>query len=252
MDSYLYPERCADDVGLRAYRQNVGASEQLACLGMVSATLAHELTQPLTVVQLAMQNTIAELEKRDCPDVVRRDLQDGLAACSALRGIVSRFRSLAGRFDKPRETEVHIDQVAERTLRLFEQVAEAAQMRMWTEDLETLPPIRMQEHELDQLFFVLCQNAVQAADGVQGRHLIVTGTLQGDTIVLGFQDNCGGIEPAHLPRIFEPFFTTKPPGQGTGLGLCIAHRIVALKGGQIAVRSKRGEGTTFVVSLPRD
>jgi signal transduction histidine kinase len=108
----------------------------------------------------------------------------------------------------------------------------------------------MPENDLDQVFFALVQNAVQAADGIKDRHLFITGTLQDDRVVLQFQDNCGGIDPAHLPRIFDPFFTTKPSGQGTGLGLCIARRIVCRRGGQISVSSQQGEGTTFTVTLP--
>jgi signal transduction histidine kinase len=109
----------------------------------------------------------------------------------------------------------------------------------------------MRENDLDQLFFALSQNAVHAADGTKDCRLVITGTLEEDRIVLTFQDNCGGIEPVHLPRIFEPFFTTKPSGKGTGLGLCIARQIVAQKGGHISVQSQRGEGATFTVILPR-
>jgi two-component system sensor histidine kinase HupT/HoxJ len=110
----------------------------------------------------------------------------------------------------------------------------------------------MRENELDDLFFALVQNAVQAADGTKDRRLLITGTLQGDMVVLRFQDDCGGIEPTHVPRIFEPFFTTKPSDQGSGLGLCIARRIVCQRGGQITVESRYGEGTAFTVTLPRE
>ncbi len=226
-------------------------AERLASLGMIGATLAHELAQPLSTAQLALQSAAAELERLDCPDVVRQDLQAGLTACSRISEMVRRFRDLARPPGKTRETEVNIPLVAERTFRLLGQSARQAKVAFRTENLEALPALRMGENELDQLFFALVQNAIQAADGRKDRHLLIKGTLQGDLILLQFQDTCGGIEPVHLPRIFEPFFTTKPPGQGTGLGLCIARRIACRRGGQIAVENRPGEGATFSVTLPQ-
>jgi PAS domain S-box-containing protein len=241
-----------DQKGLPGSDESMQRAERLASLGMISATLAHELAQPLTVVQLATQNAMAELERLTCPDVVKRDLRAGLAACARIGAIIGRFRDLVRPPGKAHETEVHILQVAEETFRLLEQSARQAKVRLATENLDTLPSVRMREDELDDLFFALVQNAVQAADGAKERHLLITGTLQGDAVVLRFQDNCGGIEPAHLARVFDPFFTTKPSDKGTGLGLCIARRIACQRGGQITVESQYGEGTTFTVTLPRE
>jgi len=63
-------------------------------------------------------------------------------------------------------------------------------------------------------------------------------------------DNGQGIAPEHVPRLFEPFFTTKDIGEGTGLGLSVAHGIVAEHGGWIAVESELGKGSSFRVFLP--
>lgn len=235
--------------GFDASRQR---AERLASLGMIGATLAHELAQPLSVAQLATQNALAELERLTCPDVIKRDLQAGLAACARIGEIIGRFGDLARSPTREKETEVHLPQVAERTFRLLEQSAGQARVTFGTENLDALPAVRMRENELDDLFFALVQNTVQAADGTEERRLLITGALQGDTVVLRFEDNCGGIEPAHLSRIFEPFFTTKPSDKGAGLGLCIARRIVCQRGGQITVESRYGEGTTFTVTLPRE
>jgi PAS domain S-box-containing protein len=236
---------------LREYHESMRHVERLTSLGVIIATLAHELAQPLSVVRLMIQDASAELAKLNCPDTVRQDLQAGLAACSSIDEIVGRVREFARPPGKPKEVEVCIQHVAERTFRLLGQSAKRAKVKLWTENLDALPAVRMRENELDQVFFALAQNAVQAADGRKDRHLLITGTRQEDMILLQFQDNCGGIDPVHLPRIFEPFFTTKPAGQGTGLGLCIARRIVCQRGGQISVESQHGEGTTFTVTLPR-
>jgi signal transduction histidine kinase len=226
-------------------------AEWLASLGMVSATLAHELLQPLSVVQLAIQDAGKKLEGVACPNAVRQDLQEARQACARIRELITSFRDLARRPGRPREVDVHVQRVAERTIRLLEPSAKQAKMKLGAQDLDALPGLRMPENELDQVFFALAQNAVQAADGMKDRYLLITGTPQEDRIMLQFQDNCGGIDPAYLPRIFDPFFTTKPSGKGTGLGLCIARRIVYQSGGQISVESQRGQGTTFTVTLPR-
>jgi two-component system C4-dicarboxylate transport sensor histidine kinase DctB len=225
-------------------------AERLASLGMISATLAHELAQPLSTARLALQSAAAELAKLDCPDVVKQDLQAGAAACARMNEMAHRLRDLARGPETTQKVDVHIPLVAERTFRLLEHSAREAKMTLRTESLEALPTLRMRENELDQLFFALVRNAVQAADGRKDRQLRITGALQGDLIVLRFQDDCGGIDPVHLPRIFEPFFTTKPPGQGMGLGLCIARRTACRRGGRISVENHAGQGATFTVALP--
>jgi C4-dicarboxylate-specific signal transduction histidine kinase len=167
--------------------ESMQRAERLASLGMISAAVAHELAQPLSVVQLALQNALAELEKQTYPDTVKHDLQAGLAACARIGEITGRFRDLARPPGKARETDVHVLQVAERTLRLLEQSARQARVAIRAENLDALPAVRMRENELDDLFFALVQNAVQAADGAKERRLLVTGALQGDMVVLRFE-----------------------------------------------------------------
>jgi len=72
----------------------------------------------------------------------------------------------------------------------------------------------------------------------------------GNGVCLVVQDNGSGMDAATLSRIFEPFFTTKAVGQGTGLGLSVVHGIIESHGGEIAVKSVLGEGTTFTIRLP--
>ncbi len=102
--------------------------------------------------------------------------------------------------------------------------------------------------ELKQVFLNLIINAIHAV-GAQGSIRIAT-ELDGDLAVVSFEDDGYGIEPALIDRIFDPFFTTKPVGEGTGLGLGIAHQVVTQHGGVITVNSEPGEGTTFRVHLP--
>jgi len=98
--------------------------------------------------------------------------------------------------------------------------------------------------------FALIENAISAADGKKQRMLVISGRKTDGGVTLQFQDTCGGIAPEHVGRIFQPFFTTKPPGEGTGLGLCIVDRVVTHAGGNIRVENRPGEGAAFCVTLP--
>jgi signal transduction histidine kinase len=102
--------------------------------------------------------------------------------------------------------------------------------------------------QLRQVFLNLVVNAAQAVE--DGGHVLVATRNDGAHVVVSVADDGCGIPAELLDRIFDPFFTTKPIGEGTGLGLGIAHQIVASHGGDIEVESTPGEGTVFRVRLP--
>jgi signal transduction histidine kinase len=116
--------------------------------------------------------------------------------------------------------------------------------------MNKLPPVYSNEKDLEQLFFALTENAIQAADGKKNHRLTIEGVVKGKNIELRFADNCSGIAPENLGKIFDPFFTTGSDEGRTGLGLPIVQRIVSGYGGKIRVQSRPGKGTTFYVTLP--
>ncbi|UCC31931.1 MAG: PAS domain-containing protein, partial [Phycisphaerales bacterium] len=235
---------------LTAFRERMIRAEQLASLGTLSATLAHELTQPLTVIRLSIQNALKEVEQTTCSETVCDDLRDGLDEVANATQIVERFRNFARRSSEKVTQKVAVGAVAERVADLLEASAQQARVRLEMRGLAALPPIHAREKDLEQLFFALLQNAIQAAGGEEPAHVQVCATCDEGDVTLVFMDDCGGIGPEHLDRIFEPFFTTKPAGVGTGLGLCIVQRIVSQATGSLRVQSRPGEGTTFTVTLP--
>jgi PAS domain S-box-containing protein len=235
---------------LEAYRERMMWAEHLASLGTLSATLAHELTQPLTVILLSIQNCLKDLEGTACLKTVVEDLRECLEEASNATAIIQRFRTFARRSSEKASRKVVVHDVAQRVIRLLAESAHRRGVTLETKGLETLPPIDAREKDLEQLFFALSQNAIQAADGIRPSHLCVSGQQNEDRVELQFKDDCGGIAPEHLDHIFEPFFTTKPAGEGTGLGLCIVRRIVSQAGGAIRVDSHAGDGTTFFITLP--
>lgn len=235
---------------LKAYREQMARAEQLASLGTLSATVAHQLTQPLTVISLLLDNALDELEGTSSPKPLIRRLGDCATQVSNITSIINRFRNFARQSSDTSIGEVYLQAVAHRVVSLLDESARQVRIGLRIERMDKLPTVCMSERDLEQLFFALVENAIQAADSKKARQLVISGAVKDEHIELRFSDNCGGIAPENLNKIFEPFFTTKPRGQGTGLGLCIAQDIVSRAGGVVRVESKFGEGSTFFVTLP--
>jgi signal transduction histidine kinase len=116
-------------------------------------------------------------------------------------------------------------------------------------DYAALPVIPANAALLGSALEALLHNAAQALGGSAGR-IVLRAREHGDELVIEIEDNGCGMDEATRVRVFEPFFTTRPVGQGRGLGLSSALRIVASHGGRIAVRSAPGRGSCFRISLP--
>jgi signal transduction histidine kinase len=116
-----------------------------------------------------------------------------------------------------------------------------------------LPPVNGIAPQLNQVFVNLLVNATQAISqkggATPGKISIRTSASNG-IVRVEISDTGVGISEENLSRIFDPFFTTKKVGQGTGLGLSVSYGIVQRMGGQIRVRSRVGQGTTFYITLP--
>jgi len=193
---------------------------------------------------------LTELKTTSYPRTVANKLRDVLTEVSRIKSVAQKFRDAAKRSSERIITEVDSKTVAEKTLKLYDKSARRAKVTLHLTDFDRLPSIYSNEEDLEQVFFALVDNAIQAADGKKAHQLVISGILKDKHVELQFSDNCGGIAPENLDKIFEPFFTTKPAGQAMGLGLCIVEHIVSRAGGKVHVESKPGEGTTFYITLP--
>ena len=235
---------------LTKFRAQMARAEQLASLGTLSATVAHQITQPLTVIRLSLDNVLDELTATSGSSTAIRRLQDSIGQVSNITSIINRFRHFARQSSDTRFGQVSLYATAERVVRLLEESARQSRVCLRLENMDKLPSVLMNETDLEQLFFALLENAIQAADGTKAHHVVISTVAGQGRVELRFSDDCGGIAPENLDRLFEPFFTTKPRGSGTGLGLCIVQDVVTRIGGRIRVESELGKGTTFFVTLP--
>jgi len=182
--------------------------------------------------------------RREAQAAIRESLQ----GMERIRQIVTNLRSLARR-DQAGEpaAPVELGEVIQTVVRTAASDLRAASARV---DLRGPAWVTGHRGELVDVILNLVVNAVQARDAGRPNRVAIELMRDGGSAVVRVTDTGKGIAPAHMKRLFEPFFTTKAPGEGTGLGLNLARKIVLAHGGAIDVASEAGVGSTFTVRLP--
>jgi signal transduction histidine kinase len=222
-------------------------SKKLASLGILTAGVAHEITNPLNNISMIAQ-TYDELYAQ-LPDRDRLDLMGKVdAETERIRKIVKNLLD----FSKPKDanpTEADISTVIQKTLTLVQNMIDVQNIETVVRLEEGLPRLFIDEHQVQQVLVNLITNAVQAMSA-GGRLFIASRAGRGgDSVEITVKDTGKGIQPEFLTHIFDPFFSTKGEG-GTGLGLSVSYGIIRNHRGDIRVESKPGVGTTFTVELP--
>ncbi len=222
-------------------------SKKLASLGILTAGVAHELTNPLNNISMIAQ-TYAELYDK-------LGGRDRVELMSKVEEETERIRKIVKNlldFSKPKESnpnEADINSVIQKTLTLVQNMIDVSNITTKMNLDDGLPPVFIDEHQIQQVLVNLITNAVQAMSS--GGRLVISSRpgKNGDSVEIGVADTGKGIPPEFLPHIFDPFFSTKGDG-GTGLGLSVSYGIIKNHKGDIRVESKVGVGTTFTIELP--
>ena len=145
---------------------------------------------------------------------------------------------------------VEINRVVEDAIAIVNHQMGINQVKLYQELTAELPPIWGNANQIQQVLLNLMINAQQAMEGQPGGVTLTTTQLNSGHIQIQIIDDGPGISHELQTKIFEPFFTTKPSGEGTGLGLSVSYGIVKEHKGEINVKSKPGDGTTFTIILP--
>ena len=226
-------------------------SEKLAAAARLSATVAHEINNPLEAV-----GNLIYIAKSS-PDVPADIAQHLSLAEQELERVAHITRQTLGFYRESNEAEpIDIPALIESVLRLYSNKLESKNIRVVREFGEC-PPMVAVAGELKQVVSNLVSNAVDAvaAYGTIRIRLMPSDNKSRNAVQLVIEDDGPGISPENVERIFEPFFTTKKD-VGTGLGLWVTREIIERHGGTIAVSSKNGgsdaAGAAFVIHLPCD
>lgn len=242
---------------LKATQAQLLQAEKLSAIGQLVAGVAHELNNPLTSVigyaQL-LQEELRENREGDAPrphPELARDLRRIAEESERAARIVRNLLAFARRQSAAR-AEQDIADVMNRVLSLRAYEFRLKAIELVTDFEPELPPVLGDGGQLQQALLNLLLNAEQAmrTGPVRRMHVGARYVADAGAVELVIADSGHGIPDENLRRIFDPFFTTREVGEGTGLGLSICYGIVRDHGGQIAVESRVGQGTTFKVLLP--
>lgn len=240
----------------RAQRQ-VLHMEKMASLGKLSATVAHELNNPIGGMRTYARLVRRELEEQPLEAAVREELVRYLSLvekeCGRCGAIVQNLLLFARRTGAEM-APVDLNEVVERSLMLVRHHLEISGVKLNSEPLSGDSRIVADAGQLQQALVALLVNAVEAMQGLKGGEgeLTVRLAAGADEVRIDVADTGVGIPPDVLPQIFEPFFSTKEAENGVGLGLAVVYGIVQRHGGHIEVESTLGQGTVFRLRLPRN
>lgn len=226
------------------YRHSL-QTEKLAALSRFSASVAHELNNPLQ----GILTVLGSLHRRaGLSDEDRQLLAGALGESRRMRQLLRSLQEFA-RPSAGHRVVMDVHAALDGLLLLLAPDLEGAHITVQRDYGADLPRILADSDRIVLVFESLVMNAIEACQGRGGTLTVVT-RRQGDRVSVGFTDTGVGMDEAERAQIFQPFYTTKPTVKGTGLGLPVSHGIVRSHGGEIQVRSRPGQGATFTVLLP--
>lgn len=234
-------------------------ASKLATLGTLASGMAHELTQPLNVIQIASDFFLKKIAKNEeiSKDELKEMAEEIGSHVDRADKIIKHMRDFARQSDVTR-TRVNINEPIKDVFKVMGQQLRVHQIEVQLDLNPNLPYIMADHNRLEQVFINLVTNAMYAMDdkGMRlgekkwRRLLRIESFPEDKNIVVRVSDTGKGIAEEVMDKIFEPFFTTRKVGQGTGLGMSISYRIISDYSGTIDVESEVDKGTTFTIKFP--
>lgn len=221
-------------------------SEKLATIGLLSSGIAHELRNPLNIIETvryAMEDALGhrqpELDRK--LEIIKKNVRRASV-------IIENLLQFSRHSEYERE-RVDVEKLIDTTLALVEKETSMRNISI-ERQYGGVPRTFFSLDSLKQVFLNIIYNAVQAMPHGGLLRIKTLASADGEWIDVDFGDTGVGIPAGNLSHIFTPFFSTKQESGGTGLGLYLSYSIIKREGGDILVRSREGKGTTFTVKLP--
>jgi signal transduction histidine kinase len=243
-------ERMRAERALRQAQADLERANRVTTMGELTASLAHELSQPISGA-ITNANVCMRSLERDEPDLdtVRKAVTKIVRDARRATEIIGRIRS---QFEKgvPKQESLNVNEIIPETIALLRDQAMRHNISIRTELAVDLPQIVGDRVQLQQVVMNLIVNSIEAMKDVDGtRELVVQSQrAEHEQIFVSFSDTGIGLSPQMVEQIFEPFFTTKP--HGTGMGLRISRSIIESHGGRLWAVGSPGCGATFHLKLP--
>jgi two-component system, NtrC family, sensor kinase len=238
---------------LKAAQKKLLQSDRLASLGQLSASVAHEINNPVSgVLNLSMLMQRMLKEDGIPPNRIeefRKYLSQVTGETARVGRIVSDLLAFSRR-GTPQRAPADLNKIVRMTLSLVQHKMKLSNVAVEASLAEDLPAASCDASQMQQVVLNLVLNAAEATQAKSERRVRVETARGEGNVSLVVSDNGEGIPPENLSKIFDPFFTTKSEGKGVGLGLAVSYGIIQAHGGEIEVKSVVGEGTVFTVSLP--
>jgi len=222
---------------------------RMATAGELSATIAHEVGQPLTAVA-AMASAALRWLSRESPDIGKaRDALDKVVAASHhASDVLTNVRAMFGK-DTQEKTPTDVNELIQSVLGLVYIDLRKHSIETQMSLGEQLPLVIVNEVQLRQVILNLVMNAIEAMNAAEPRVLsIKSESTEHNSIRVSIEDTGSGIDPSQANRVFKPLFTTKARGMGMGLAIC--RSIIESHGGKIWVSAGASRGSIFQFELP--
>jgi len=245
-------ERRSSEEALSKARSELSHVARVTSLGVLTASIAHEVNQPLSGI-VTNAGTCLRMLAADPPNVdgaretARRTIRDGNRASE----VVTRLRALYGK-KEPAIESVDLNEATREVIALSLSELQRNRVIVRPELADDLPPVPGDRVQLQQVILNLIRNGSHAMSGVDDRPrqlLIRTGRDEGDRVSLTVQDAGTGFDPQAVDRLFEAFYTTKDGGMG--IGLSVSRSIIESHHGRLWARLNNGPGAAFSFSIPR-
>ncbi len=226
-------------------------ASRLSSLGEMASSVAHEINNPLTIIQ-AITKAILTTQKTNLEESVQVKLEKVYSASERIAKIVKGMKLISIKSDQNEHEVVSISKILELSLDLFEEKFIHEEIEFTCEN-SLNPMIACNPLQISQIVINLITNAIDALRNIEGKKtlkLIVAPNIAQGGVILRIINSGPLIKVEIVTKLFEPFFTTKHPGQGTGLGLSISKKLAENNGGDLIYEVYNGQ-VCFTLKLPQ-
>jgi C4-dicarboxylate-specific signal transduction histidine kinase len=244
-------EQRRTEEALQRTRSELARVVRITTIGELTASIAHEVNQPLAAIVANADACVAWLGLQS-PNLseARAAAERTILGATRASEVISRIRSLINKA-APVRAQVQLNEIIEESVALAESQASRNQVSVQIELEPDLPVLFGDRIQLQQVLLNLMLNGIESMSGVTARPrrlLIRSRTLEEGGICISIEDQGIGVSAENMSRLFEPFFTTR--SQGIGMGLAISRSIIEVHGGRLWAESKVNQGSIFQFTLP--